>query len=118
MRNLLLIILLSNLYISAYSQLIKGAIYDKNTNSPICFATIYFNGTFVGTSSDQNGNFELNTSHNKSMPLTISAIGYYSVTLNNYSKTDFLKVYLHPKIYELNDVTISAKSLERKEEGT
>jgi len=114
MKKLILLFLFINFDIVAFSQVIKGTIFEHETNSPVCFATVYFNGTFVGTTSDQNGNFKLNILRNKSMPLTISAIGYYSVTLNNYSKTDQLIVHLQPKIYKIKDVIISAKSLERK----
>lgn len=115
MRIFTLVFVFINLYISGFTQVIKGTIYEENTNNAICFATIYFNGTFVGTSSDQNGNFELSISNrNRSMPLTISAVGYYSITLTNFSETNVLTVYLQPKIYKLNDVIIQAKSLERK----
>lgn len=114
MRTLSLIFLSIILNTTAFSQVIKGTIFEKDTNTPVCFATIYFNGTFVGTSSDQNGNFELDISKNKSMPLTISAIGYYSVSLTNFSEIGPLKIYLHPKNYVLKDAVISAKSLARK----
>ncbi len=104
-----------NLYLAASSQVIKGTIFEKKTNNIICFATIYFNGTFVGTLSDQNGNFELYISkENRSMPLTVSCIGYYSVTLTDFSITEPLIIYLEPQLYELKDVIISGKSLERK----
>jgi len=115
MRITILIILFINLYVSAYSQTIKGTIFDKETNTIIDYATIYFNGTFVGTSSDQNGNFELNISiENRSKPLTISCIGYHSLTLTDFSKTDPLIIHLQPQLYELEDVSIRTKSLKRK----
>ncbi len=115
MKVFALIFLFINLNITAFSQVIKGTIFDKKTNNVVCFATVYFNGTFVGTTSDQNGNFELNVSKkNRTMPLTISSIGYYSVTITNFSETNALQIYLQPKKYELKDVVISAKSLEKK----
>jgi hypothetical protein len=86
---------------------------EKNTNTPI-FATVYFSGTFVGTLSDMNGNFELDISGNSSMPLTISSIGYYSVTLTDLSNDKPLIIYLTPKIHELKEVLISSESLARK----
>ena len=99
--SLLFLFVITNL--TAFNQIIKGTILEKETNNTICFATIYFNGTFGGTSSDQNGNFELDISKYRSMPLTISAIGYYSVTITEFSRTKSLTVYLQPKIYELNE---------------
>lgn len=115
MRLIILVFLLINPFISAFSQAIKGTVFDKKTNKIICYATVYINGSFVGTTTDQNGNFELNVSKKyRLMPVTISCIGYYSVTLSDFSKTEPLKVYLQPKLYELDDVVISSKTLKRK----
>jgi hypothetical protein len=84
MRRLTLLLIFINLSTSAFNQVIKGTILEEKIKKAICFATVYFNGTFVGTSSDENGHFELNISKNRLMPLTISAIGYYSVTLSDF----------------------------------
>ena len=115
MRIPILLLLFINLYIIAFSQTIKGTILDKKTFDIISYATVYFNGTFVGTSSDQNGNFELNISKkNRSMPITVSCIGYHSATLTDFSETEPLIIYLQPQLYELSDASIIGKSLERK----
>jgi len=58
MRKFILLILLFHLYSVAYNQIIKGTILDRQNDSTILFASIYFNGTFAGTTSDLNGNFE------------------------------------------------------------
>jgi hypothetical protein len=113
-RNLVLIFLLIGCHSVAYNQVIKGIVLDKNTNSPISFAYLYFSGTFAGTQSDLNGNFELDVSKNSSAPLTISAIGYYSSTLTDFSTGKSHIIYLSPKLYALKEVTINAKSLARK----
>jgi hypothetical protein len=63
----------------------------------------------VGTYSDQNGNFEIDISKNKSMPLIISALGYYSATVSDLSFNKYYRIYLKPKIFELDEVIISAK---------
>ncbi len=114
MKKLSLFILFIILSSTAFNQVIKGTIFEQNTNSFVCFANVYFNGTFVGTTSDANGNFELNISKNQLMPLTISAIGYYSLTLTDFSTSEPLIIYLKPKIYDLGEAVVSSKSLERK----
>lgn len=115
MRISFFIFLFLSLCNSAYCQTIKGTIFDKKTNDIISYATVYFNGTFVGTSSDQDGNFVLNISKkNRSMPITVSCIGYHSVTITDYSETEPLDIYLQPQLYELSDASIIGKSLERK----
>ena len=111
MRKYVLLLLSLNFYLVGSSQVIKGTILDKETHEKILSAYVYFNGTFVGTSADQNGYFELDISKNISMPLTISAIGYYSVTLSDLSTSKPVQVFMKPKSYEMNDVVISGKSL-------
>jgi hypothetical protein len=113
MKKLISLILFVSLNIVAYSQIISGTIYDKDTKKIIDFASIYFNGTFVGTNSDKNGHFELENTGNESKPLTISALGYYSVTFTEVSSKKPLVVYMTPKTFELNDVVVAAKSLTR-----
>lgn len=113
MRKFILIFLFINFYVAAYNQIIKGTVLENKTNSPI-FAAIYFNGTFTGTVSDQNGNFKLDISKNASMPLIISSIGYYSITLTVFSTDKPLIIYMTPKVYEVQGIVISSKSLVKK----
>lgn len=113
MKKLTFFFLFVSFNIAAYSQVIKGTVLEKNTNNPI-IATVYFNGTFVGTLSDLNGNFELDISKNSSMPLTISSIGYYSVTLTDSLTQKPLIVFMTPKVYEVQEVVISSKSLAKR----
>ena len=114
MRIWALLFLLVNLHLVAYNQVIKGIVFDKKNDSAISFAAIYFNGTFVGTQSNINGNFELDISKNTSRSLTISALGYYSVTLTTFSADLPLLVYLTPKVYDMHEITVSGNSLVRK----
>ncbi|MGC1390935.1 MAG: carboxypeptidase-like regulatory domain-containing protein [Bacteroidales bacterium] len=114
MKKIILFLFLINFYSFTYSQIIKGTILDKSNNSKISFASIYLNGTYVGTYSDQNGYFDLDITKYNSMPLTISALGYYSITLPDFSKDRPLVVYLTPKIFELNEVVVKSKSLSRE----
>jgi hypothetical protein len=114
MKKLLVLFLFINFYISAYSQTIRGTILDKNTRIAIDFATIYISGTYLGTYSDKDGNFELDISKYASLPLTISALGYHSVTLTKSAASDKNIIYLTPKVFELEEVVIKDKSLKNK----
>jgi hypothetical protein len=114
MRRLILISLLISFSTAVYNQVIKGTVFDKDTKSIINFASIYFNGTVTGTSTDGKGNFELDISKHSSMPLTISAIGYYSVTLTDLSSSKPFLIYLSPKVFELSEVIIRSRSHERE----
>jgi len=112
--KLIFIFLLINYHAISNSQIIKGTVLDKDSNNPVSFAYLYFSGTFVGTQSDQNGNFELDVSKNNSIPLTVSAIGYYSTTLTGFPQKIPFTIYLAPKLYSLKEITVNAKSLVRR----
>jgi hypothetical protein len=114
MKRIIFILLLSGLSTSAFNQLIKGTVYDKDTKAILNFASIYFNGTVTGTSTDNKGNFELDVSKYNKMPLTISAIGYYSETITDFSSTKPYAIFLSPKIFELSEVVIKSKANDRE----
>ncbi len=85
LRKVMLLFLFINFFTVGYNQVIKGVILDKETKSTVPHATVYFSGTFVGTTSDQHGNFKIDITEYASRPLAISAIGYYSFTLTDFS---------------------------------
>ena len=110
MKRIILFLLFVNFFQVGHTQIIRGTILDKSDSTKINFASIYFNGTSVGTNSDQNGYFELDITKYGSLPLTISALGYYSVTLADFTSEKPIEVYLTPKTFELNEVFVVAKS--------
>jgi hypothetical protein len=116
MRKFILLILFINFNIVAYNQVIKGTILDKQTHNKISSALVYFSGTFVRTNTDKNGKFELDISKFITMPLTISASGYYSVTLTIVSPEKPALIYLKPKENKLKQVVSNsiADDKERK----
>ncbi len=109
MRKVVFLFLFISFNIVAFNQVIRGTVTDQNTHDAIYFAAIYINGTFVGTHSDRNGYFELDVSEYKSMPLTIHALGYYSVILTDFISGEPLSVSLKPEVFELDQVTIRGK---------
>ncbi len=60
----------------AQSTEISGKITEKDSGQPIPYANIVFPGTYVGTTSDINGNFNLQVREIKGTVIEISAIGY------------------------------------------
>ena len=59
---LLFIISLSLFFCDIYAQNIRGEVLDFETNEKLPFVNVYFNSSQRGTTTDQNGFFELNTS--------------------------------------------------------
>jgi hypothetical protein len=109
-KSILLLYVLFCSCLTVYNQVVKGTICDQYTKIPIDYALVYINGTFVGTHTDKNGNFELNISKNSTMPLTVSALGYYSNTLTGFSRDTVFSVFLTPKVFELTEVVVTDKA--------
>lgn len=109
MKKVISVILFLNIYLIAYNQIIKGTILDKETKIPIIAATVYFNATSIGSHTDEKGFFKLDIRNIVSMPLTISALGYYSVNITDYSPDRDIVIYLTPKVFELKEVVVKAK---------
>jgi len=110
MKRLALFFLFISFFRPAFSQTVRGIVMDKSNNKKIDFASVYINDTYIGTNTDKNGYFELDISRYKTLPLTISALGYYSLTLTEFSTDKIIEVYLKPKIFELKEVVVEAKS--------
>jgi len=114
MKLFFLCFLILNFSIISWAQQIRGLVLDKETNAPIDYASVFFDGTFVGTTTDEKGGFELDVSKYGSRPLTVSAVGYYSLTILELSLEENIQVELTPKVFELEEVVVSTKSLVRK----
>lgn len=114
MKKIISLFLLVNICLDAYNQVIKGIIADNETRKPIYSAAVYINGTTVGTLSDADGNFKLDIMKFGSMPLSVSAIGYYSAILAEYSTSKPNLIYLIPRVFELNEVIVSDRSHARE----
>ena len=117
MRRLCFLILVIFLNVNAYNQVIKGRVMDQETKGKVEYASIFFGGTFVGTTTDLNGNFELDVSQFASRALTISAIGYYSGSVADFSGEEPILVYLKPKAYDIEAISVSGKSLVKKRQA-
>jgi len=106
--------LILSLALTSWGQKINGVVLDNETNSPIDYASVFFDGTFVGTTTDENGGFELDVTKYKSRPLSISAVGYHSSIITKFTPGESMEVRLSPKVFELDEVVVSTKSLVRK----
>ena len=103
-----LIILILFLFTSGqlYAQLITGIVKDKETDEEIINANVYFNGTFKGTMTDTSGYFSLDASDHEHLTLVVSSLGYYSESLNDYSSGEQLRIYLTPKVLQIDEVMV------------
>ena len=93
-----------------FSQKISGIVLDGVTNQPLEGASVFFNNTAIGTTTNYNGEFSIE--HNKKLKthLIISFIGYKTQTslLENYSVEKKLKIYLYESRSVLNEIVLSS----------
>ncbi len=73
---ILLFSLLLSLWVGAKETVIVGDVMAEETGQPIVNAHIVFQGSKVGTTSNEEGSFVLRVDLNQKMNLVISAIGY------------------------------------------
>lgn len=91
-----------------FCQSISGFISDKNGEA-IPFANIYLKNSKLGTSSDENGFYELKNIPNKAFTLVVSVVGYQTknlkITLENNQKfTQNIELF---DDVSLNEIVIS-----------
>ena len=101
-------ILLFLFTISATAQ-IKGVVKDSITKEPIAYVSVWVENKNIGTTSEENGSFELNISENEI--ITFSVLGYEIKTVLS---SNISEVLLTQTTIEIPEVVISA-SLKSKQ---
>lgn len=94
----------------AQTKLVKGKVQDES-GVPLPKASILIKGTNTGTSSGDDGSFELTVPTNAT--LVISAIGYNKAEVKTSAK-DFVTVSLLPDNSSLNEVVVTALGVKRE----
>ena len=86
---------------------IQGKTFDSKTGEIIPFCSITILNSFIGTSSNELGEFEIKV---KTIPATLifTHINYEKQTITIKDKFE-LTIKLKPLVFELNEVTISNK---------
>ncbi|MES2748356.1 MAG: DUF5686 and carboxypeptidase regulatory-like domain-containing protein [Bacteroidota bacterium] len=106
-KNTTLLFLL--LSISLFAQ-IKGSIKDDKGN-PIAFANIYVKDTYISTTSNDQGKFELNVKKAGNYTILFQYLGYktHKEVMNIETFPQTIDVTLVEENIELNEVLISKK---------
>ncbi len=98
---------------------IKGTVYDINTQVPLELATVYFSNAKDSTvieyaNTDKNGVFKIATKkYDKPVFLKVNYMGYQPYTEEQSSlleSKDFGKLYLMQNTKELNEVVIKSEA--------
>lgn len=95
------------------AQSIKGKVINEITNEAVAYTNIGIEGTFYGTASDADGNFELKIPEEMvNKKIFFSALSYKNDTfpVRSLFEKEFSIIKLEPQTYDIADVDIAAQS--------
>ncbi|WP_338409231.1 DUF5686 and carboxypeptidase regulatory-like domain-containing protein [uncultured Flavobacterium sp.] len=107
MNNNLYTLILCFFSISFFAQ-IKGSITD-NKGQPLAFVSVYIENTYTGTTSNENGNYELNYSDKKNITLIYQYLGYKTQkkTISTDTFPVISNVTLLEESYNLTEIVLT-----------
>lgn len=104
-----LLFLLLGCCISVSAQNIQGAVTDSLTNEPIPYLSVFYEGKGVGSITDNDGNYKVETRKGWNK-LTFSAVGYVTKVVNIIpGVTKNLNVRMRPDDIMLDEVVVKPK---------
>ncbi len=113
MRNWLILLILSlSFAVSSFGQtptIVQGQVTDAETGEPLSFVNIAFSGTTIGTTTDIDGFYTLESSKATEL-IEVSYLGYETMIKNvklNYTQT--INFELVSSALNLEEVTVKAK---------
>ena len=120
MKNLIIYIIFSSVLYASSGSII-GEVIDVATHQPLIGANIIIVDTDYGTACDTEGKFFISNIPVGSYTVTVSMIGYSSISranVNIYSQRQTpLKFYLNPTVLESEVVTVKAGFFEKAKDG-
>jgi len=120
-KLLLIIALITASNLLAQTGSIKGRIYNEINNESIPFANIVLDSTQIGTTSDEEGRYEIDNLTPGIYNLTCSFIGFkttyiYEITVGSAATTD-INIALSEESALLDQVVIQTNRIEKSEES-
>ncbi len=113
-KTITLFLALILLHLSGYSQSLTAVIVDSASQKPIPYVTVQLKNKGIITNEEGRFTFQLNNTIQPSDTLTISCIGYASISrpLNEFTEST---ITLSSKAIELNPVIVSNKNFTPRE---
>lgn len=120
LKFLALHIILMSLWITSASGMaigdrtvVRGSVKDKTTGDPLSYATIYVDGTTIGTTSNEKGDFTISfpaSSTEKELSVVVCYVGFndFTATIKD-GQTNTVRAALTPTAYKVEEVKIKAK---------
>lgn len=94
--------------ISTYAQPLSGYIFSANTQAPIEAASIFIDGTSMGTFSNKDGKFSIGGKLRYPLTLVVQMLSYKTKSVHIRDAQELHKIYLQEKAEELAEYTVLA----------
>ncbi|MDR1153957.1 MAG: carboxypeptidase-like regulatory domain-containing protein [Bacteroidales bacterium] len=103
------------LHLNTYSQsrvqrVITGQVVDADTGDPVPTASVFIANTTVGTTTDDEGNYQLKIPGEGNYEIVVSHVGYIPESHTININRSFTRINVSLKIHELNEVEITANN--------
>lgn len=98
----------------SFSQTITGVVLDEK-KEPVIGASVFFDGTTLGTTTDIDGKFSLSLKNRINSTLIIRSLGYETYQLQDFYDIPNIKIQLTPKPYQIKEVVIKKDRFSRKQ---
>jgi len=96
------------------AQNVKGKVTSQG-NSPVIGASVKVQGTYTGTSTNNDGSFQLNVSFDKvPVVLEISSIGFETQKISLNGPNSAVKVQLKEAVQNFDEVIVSASRVQER----
>ena len=103
----------------AQDNSVKGFVYEEATGEPMMFTNVYLKGTTFGSTTNENGYFNINRIPDGHYTLLITSVGYDTISESfslSHDQTISRKYYLKETSQQLETVTITADKIEARTE--
>jgi len=117
LKSVTLVVFLITFSFSSFAQVkISGNVFNAKDSTVVFGASVYLDGTSIGTSTDNDGRFSLNLKKSFQASMIISSIGFEPIKIANisqYSGKNF-KVFIKEKKESLETVYLEADPWSRE----
>ena len=118
MKHVFLLFIFSLVAGSALAQnspiQISGTVIDKESGDFLIGAIVKLKNSTDGSTTDENGKFTFTTAQSYPLTLVISSKEYDQVELIVQSETKDLKLFLSPKVNDIDEVVVTARRRDEK----
>lgn len=92
---------------------LQGSVVDRNTGQPIHFVNVFLSNTMIGTTTNQNGNYDMPNVPFGTYDLIVSMMGYHTEVIQLKLFDEQIKIVdirLRQKLLEFPEIQVEAKS--------